>query len=141
MSPDWIMGLFGGGLIGLAGAIYLLLNGRVMGASGILGGLLDASGGDNAYERAAFLFGLIGFPVVLSFFMDIGPTLATKNVWLLIGAGILVGIGTRIGAGCTSGHGVCGISRFSIRSIVATIVYIVAGIAAYAALSAMGGAA
>lgn len=141
MSPDWIMGLVGGLLIGLAGAIYLLLNGRVMGASGILGGLLDATGGDNAYERAAFLFGLIGFPVILAFFMDIGPTFATKNIWLLIAAGLLVGVGTRLGGGCTSGHGVCGMSRFSVRSIVATVIYIAAGIAAFAALRAIGGVA
>ncbi|MEM9717593.1 MAG: hypothetical protein AAF826_13850, partial [Pseudomonadota bacterium] len=139
MPMEWVMGLVGGLMIGTAAAVYLLLNGRIMGASGILGGLLDGSGAGNALPRAAFLVGLIVFPVVYALFAEINPTRATTNIPLLIIAGLLVGIGTRMGGGCTSGHGVCGMSRLSVRSIVATIIYITAAIVALAFLKAVGG--
>lgn len=126
MSMDWIWGLTGGLLIGLGAAVYLLGNGRIMGASGILGGLLDRS--DRAGERLAFLAGVIGIPALLAPFLTPQPqTHLTGNIGLVIAAGLLVGLGTRIANGCTSGHGVCGISRLSLRGIVATIVYIAAG--------------
>ena len=126
MSIDWLLGLFGGLLIGLAGAIFLLGNGRIMGASGLIGGLVDRSASGAWPERIAFLAALIVVPALLQFGIPV-TTGATTSPFLLILAGICVGIGTRIANGCTSGHGVCGISRVSIRGIVATIVYIGAG--------------
>ena len=114
-------------MIGIAGAIFLLFNGRIMGASGIIGGLVDGSGRSNAMERIAFLVGLIVVPGVIAFAMGGANTNVTGNIAVVIAAGLLVGIGTRIANGCTSGHGVCGISRFSLRGIVATVFYIGAG--------------
>jgi uncharacterized protein len=128
MEMDWIWGLIGGGLIGLGGAVFLLGNGRIMGASGIIGGLVDGSGWHNAAERLVFLVGVIVVPILLLPFYKGGvDTHATSNVAVLIAAGVLVGLGTRIANGCTSGHGVCGISRLSLRGIVATVFYILAG--------------
>ncbi len=127
MEQDWIMGLIGGLLIGLAGSVYLLGNGRIMGASGIIGGLVDGSGRNSWKERGAFLTGLVVLPILLLPFLNGTQTNLTQNPVLLIAAGLLVGIGTRIANGCTSGHGVCGISRLSLRGIVATVFYILAG--------------
>lgn len=127
MPMDWILGLTGGVLIGLAGAVYLLGNGRVMGASGIIGGLVDGSAHSAWSERVAFLAALILVPAVLQFGLPVATGAAAAPVLLII-AGLCVGIGTRIANGCTSGHGVCGISRLSIRGIVATLVYIGAGV-------------
>ncbi len=128
MEQDWIWGLVGGGLIGLGGAVYLLGNGRIMGASGIIGGLVDASGKDTAKERLAFLAGVILLPVLLMPLYDTPISTHVTDNWLvIIAAGLLVGVGTRIANGCTSGHGVCGISRFSLRGIVSTVFYILAG--------------
>ncbi|WP_425039646.1 YeeE/YedE family protein [Primorskyibacter sp. S187A] len=125
METDWIYGLAGGLMIGLAGAIYLLGNGRIMGASGLLGGIVD--GTDRRGERWAFLGGLIGVPALWA--LTLGPfdSHVTTAPGLLIAAGLLVGFGTRIANGCTSGHGVCGISRLSVRGIVATLFYLGAG--------------
>ena len=127
MPLDWIFGLIGGILIGCAGAVYLLGNGRIMGASSIVGGLVDGSGRAEWRERAAFLAGLVGVPAVLYALGSTVDTQLTPNWAMVIAAGLLVGLGTRIGNGCTSGHGVCGISRMSPRGIVATLVYIGAG--------------
>ncbi|OUD10590.1 hypothetical protein BVC71_03610 [Marivivens niveibacter] len=133
MQIDWLFGLAGGVIIGLAGAVYLLVNGRIMGASGIIGGLVDGSAGSQAKERIWFLVGLFGVPTVLALLLgDIrgdGPaeTYATSNLAAVIIAGLLVGVGTRMANGCTSGHGVCGISRLSLRGIAATVFYIMAG--------------
>ena len=127
MPVDWIYGLAGGLLIGMAGAMFLLVNGRIMGASGLIGGLVDGSGKSNRNERISFLVGLAAVPAVLVLLFARGETHATDNVALLIAAGLLVGVGTRIANGCTSGHGVCGISRLSFRGIVATVFYMVAG--------------
>lgn len=127
METDWILGLAGGGLIGCAAAGYLLVNGRIMGASGILGGLVDGSARDTASERAAFLAGLALVPALLALVWGGAETHLTSNFAVVILAGLLVGIGTRIANGCTSGHGVCGISRLSLRGIVATVFYIGAG--------------
>lgn len=129
IPSDWLFGLTGGLMIGFAAALYLLMNGRIMGASGILGGVVDGSGRSDVGERLAFLAGLVGLPALWSLAGQMPATNATTNVGLLIAAGLLVGIGTRIGSGCTSGHGVCGMSRLSVRSIVATIIYIAAGVA------------
>lgn len=124
---DWLWGLIGGLLIGTGGAVFLLGNGRIMGASGILGGLVDGSGRHNWAERAVFLLGVFALPLLL--LPTLGPvdTHATSNSFVLIAAGLCVGVGTRIANGCTSGHGVCGISRLSLRGIVATVFYIMAG--------------
>jgi uncharacterized membrane protein YedE/YeeE len=127
MNPDWIYGLLGGMLIGTGGAVYLLANGRIMGASGIIGGLVHGSGRSTMWERISFLAGLALIPVVLLWFLGPKETHATGNFALLIAAGLLVGVGTRLANGCTSGHGVCGISRLSLRGMVATVFYILAG--------------
>jgi len=127
MEQDWLYGLLGGGIIGVAGAIYLLFNGRIMGASGIAGGLIDGSGRGDGGERLSFLAGLVGVPAVLALVFGAPQTNITTNLAVLIAAGLLVGVGTRIANGCTSGHGVCGISRLSMRGIVATCFYIGAG--------------
>ncbi|WP_341366474.1 YeeE/YedE thiosulfate transporter family protein [Yoonia sp. BS5-3] len=127
MHIDWIMGLAGGVLIGVAGAIFLLANGRIMGASGLLGGLVDGTGQHDWAERAAFIAGLVVTPAIIAFAMGGAQTHLTGNIAVILIAGILVGIGTRLANGCTSGHGVCGISRLSLRGIVATVFYIGAG--------------
>lgn len=139
MEADWIAGLLGGLMIGTAGAMYLLFNGRVMGASGILGGLVDGSAGPTAKERLAFLTGLIAVPALLVLPVGGANTHLTDNLAQVIAAGLLVGLGTRIGNGCTSGHGVCGISRLSLRGLVATICYIGAGALTVAAVRAVVG--
>ncbi|HEV8034761.1 YeeE/YedE family protein [Yoonia sp.] len=127
MPIDWIMGLVGGVLIGTAAAIFLLVNGRIMGASGIIGGLVDGSGRSDWQERAAMIAGLFIVPGIAALAMGGSETNLTSNWAIIIAAGLLVGIGTRIANGCTSGHGVCGISRLSLRGIVATAFYIGAG--------------
>lgn len=127
MHTDWIWGLAGGGLIGTAAAVFLLVNGRVMGASGIIGGLIDGSGRADWAERAALIAGLFIVPAIVAIAMGGSETHLTSN-WLVVSvAGLLVGVGTRLANGCTSGHGVCGISRLSLRGIVATVFYIGAG--------------
>ena len=129
IPTEWIWGLGGGILIGCAAALFLLVNGRIMGASGILGGLIDGSGHSNALERLAFLAGLIVVPGLVAVSMGGAQTFLTDNWAVIIIGGLCVGIGTRIANGCTSGHGVCGISRFSARGIVASIIYVAAGAA------------
>jgi uncharacterized protein len=127
MEQDWIWGLIGGLVIGTAGAVYLLANGRIMGASGILGGLVDGSGRATWAERAAFIAGLVLMPILFVPLYDSVDTHLTSNLTVVVIAGLLVGLGTRIANGCTSGHGVCGISRLSLRGMVATVFYILAG--------------
>lgn len=127
MHQDWIFGLAGGLLIGLGGAVYLLGNGRIMGASGIIGGLIDGSARNQARERLVFLASVVIMPLLLApFFTDVSTHL-TKNTAVIVVAGLLVGVGTRIANGCTSGHGVCGLSRLSPRGIVATFVFLLSG--------------
>ena len=127
MPMDWIWGLIGGLLIGTGGAIYLLGNGRIMGASGIIGGLIDGSGRSTAGERLTFLAGVVLLPVLLMPFYGAVDTQITDNWPVLAIAGVLVGTGTRLANGCTSGHGVCGMSRLSLRGFVATGCYVLAG--------------
>jgi uncharacterized protein len=128
IEQDWIWGLVGGLMIGAGGAVYLLGNGRIMGASGILGGLIDGSGRSTAVERLVFLAALLVTPMILIplYSVDIS-THVTDNWAVLVAAGLAVGVGTRIANGCTSGHGVCGISRLSLRGIAATVTFLVAG--------------
>ena len=140
MPVEWIAGLIGGLMIGGAAAIFLLVNGRIMGASGLLGGLVDGSGRDDAGERLALIAGLILVPGALAWAAGGADTHLTPNLGLIVVAGLLVGLGTRLANGCTSGHGVCGISRLSLRGIVATLVYIGAGAATVIALRGVWGA-
>ncbi len=125
---DWVWGLVGGLMIGTAAALFLLGNGRIMGASGLIGGLVDRSGWGDWPERVAFLAALVVVPaLMLPFYAVEVSTNITSNLAIVIAGGLLVGIGTRLANGCTSGHGVCGISRFSLRGIVATVFYLLAG--------------
>ena len=131
MAIDWTHftpwpALAGGVLIGLAAAAFVLLNGRIAGISGILGGLLRPARGDVA-GRAAFLAGLVGAPLAYGLFAALPAVRIDAGVPALVAAGLLVGLGTRYGAGCTSGHGVCGLSRLSPRSLVATLSFMAAG--------------
>lgn len=123
------LGLFGGALIGAAASLLLVASGRVAGISGILGGLLDWPRGDTTW-RVAFLAGLVMGGALLRAFAEgaIGAPAVTSPLLLAV-AGLLVGFGTRLGNGCTSGHGVCGVSRLSGRSIAATTVFMTLGIA------------
>ncbi len=118
--------LAGGVLIGLAAALFVLLNGRIAGISGILGGLLKPVQGDVSW-RVAFLLGLLASPFVYALFASV-PAPRIDAGWGALGlAGVLVGAGTRYGSGCTSGHGVCGLSRLSPRSLAATAAFMGAG--------------
>lgn len=124
---DWasatpVSALAGGVLIGLAAALLLVLNGRIAGISGILGGLLQPAASDNAW-RVCFLLGLVAAPWMYSQVFVLPEAQVSQGANLLIIAGLLVGFGTRLGGGCTSGHGVCGIARLSPRSIVATMIF------------------
>jgi uncharacterized membrane protein YedE/YeeE len=122
------MSLLGGLLIGTASALFILANGRIAGISGILGGLLRPTSGDVVW-RLAFLLGLLVAPAVLApFVAPVIPTIEAGPTTLII-AGLLVGIGTRYGGGCTSGHGVCGLSRLSPRSLIATLAFMGTGMA------------
>jgi hypothetical protein len=114
-------------MIGGSAAVFLLWNGRIMGVSGVLGGLVDRSGWHDWTERAVFLAGNVAAPLVLIWTVWPTATHLTSNWAVIIAAGLLVGIGTRLANGCTSGHGVCGISRLSLRGIVATVFYVIAG--------------
>ena len=127
IEQDWIYGFVGGLLIGLGGAVYLLVNGRIMGASGILGGLIDGSGMRTFWERVSFIAGVVLMPVLLYPLFKNVDTHVTSNLLVLVIAGLFVGVGTRLANGCTSGHGVCGISRLSLRGVSATVFYIMAG--------------
>ncbi|QKY05266.1 YeeE/YedE family protein [Janthinobacterium lividum] len=118
--------LAGGMLIGLAAALLILFNGRIAGISGILGGLLRPRSGDLGW-RIAFLAGLIGTPLLYQLWQALPPVQIDAGTPGLIVAGLLVGVGVRYGAGCTSGHGVCGLSRLSPRSLAATIAFMAAG--------------
>ena len=134
MSIDWQSftpwaSLAGGILIGAAASLLILLNGRIAGISGILGGLFRPKKGDIGW-RAAFIAGLIGAPLIYRLFTELPAIQIDANNGVLIAAGLIVGIGTRYGSGCTSGHGVCGLSRLSLRSLVATITFMAAGFAA-----------
>ena len=124
---DWLWGFAGGLLIGAAAALYMLMNGKIMGISGIFGGLVDRSGWSDWPERLVFVAALIAVPAVLASVNPGTSTHITGNWLVIIAGGALVGLGTRMANGCTSGHGVCGMARLSPRSIVATAVYVLAG--------------
>jgi len=118
----------GGVLIGCAAAMLLLFNGRIAGVSGIAGGLLAPQRGDIAW-RVAFVIGLLAAPVAFRLFGRMPFPRIDAGFGVLVVAGLLVGLGTSYGSGCTSGHGVCGLSRLSPRSLVATLAFMAAGMA------------
>jgi uncharacterized protein len=118
--------LAGGVLIGIAAAMLILLNGRIAGISGVLGGLLRPLQGDVGW-RVAFVLGLLLAPALYALVMKLPVLRIDAEYGALVLAGLLVGVGTRYGNGCTSGHGVCGISRLSPRSLAATALFMVAG--------------
>ena len=123
-----VSGAIGGALIGLASVMFMALNGRVAGISGILGGLLSGIDGQSL-SRVLFLIGLISGPIMFLLLTGGYPSVTIQaSTPTLIIAGLLVGFGTRLGSGCTSGHGICGVSRLSPRSIVATIMFVAFGI-------------
>ena len=134
MNIDWahftpFASLTGGIILGIASAIFILVNGRILGISGILGGLMPPKLGDT-FWRIAFLLGLFSVPTVFHAVVPTeyitAPRIDATDMMVVI-AGLLVGIGTRYASGCTSGHGVCGLSRLSPRSLVATISFMSAG--------------
>lgn len=133
MQIDWASftpwsAVIGGAIIGVAAAMFALVNGRIAGISGIVGGLIRPSYPDLAW-RAAFVLGLVLAPVIYSRAAALPAIAIDADYATIIVAGVLVGVGTRYGAGCTSGHGVCGVSRLSPRSLVATVLFMAAGFA------------
>lgn len=131
MTIDWInftpyASLAGGLLIGCATVIFVMFNGRVAGISGIVGGLLNSTRDDTSW-RIAFVGGLVLSPLVFALVSPLPKVQIETSYSVLIVAGLLVGLGTRYGSGCTSGHGVCGLSRRSPRSMVATVAFMFAG--------------
>jgi uncharacterized membrane protein YedE/YeeE len=120
--------LIGGAIIGAAAALFAVLNGRIAGVSGILGGLARPQAGDISW-RIAFVAGLIAAPLAWALFAALPEIRVDASVPVLVAAGLLVGVGTRYGGGCTSGHGVCGVSRMSPRSIAATLAFMATGFA------------
>lgn len=131
MTIDWNnftpwMSFSGGLLVGIATAMLLIFNGRIAGISGIVAGLMKPIRGDVSW-RSAFIIGLLISPIIYSFAAPLPAIKTDASYTTLLIAGLLVGIGTRFGSGCTSGHGICGLSRRSPRSVVATIAFIFAG--------------
>ncbi|MDY7067296.1 hypothetical protein PsexTeo8_37720 [Pseudomonas extremaustralis] len=131
MTVDWInftpwSSLAGGALIGLAASLFAVGNGRIAGISGLIGSVLQR-GSEGVSEKALFLLGLLVAPLLWGLFAVL-PLIEFQSGWLgLILAGVLVGVGTRYGSGCTSGHGVCGLSRLSPRSMAATLCFMFSG--------------
>jgi uncharacterized membrane protein YedE/YeeE len=122
-----VSAFLGGLVIGLAVILFFALNGRLIGISGIARNFLNSN--DKRFDNFLFLIGLILGPIIYQFFSkEVVSINITNSIYLLGIAGLLVGLGTSIGSGCTSGHGICGISRFSLRSIIATITFMIVGI-------------
>lgn len=130
LSPDFTpwASLLGGALIGLSAGLFILLNGRIAGISGLLGSLL-AKHAEGRAEKALFLLGLLASPWLWSLFATLPGASIQAGGAALVLAGLLVGLGTRYGAGCTSGHGICGLSRLSLRSLVAVACFMGSGFA------------
>ena len=132
MQIDWlsftpIPSLLGGILLGIAAALYVHLHGRILGISGIVSGLLHPKPNDVVW-RLAFVLGMLSAPICAAFIFGIRPILEIDTGWYaILVAGLLVGFGAQYGSGCTSGHGICGLSRLSPRSLVATCTFIGAG--------------
>ena len=132
--------LAGGVLIGLAASLLLIGYGRVAGVSGIAGNLLLGKPGDRAW-RGAFLLGLLLAGALVAWLMPEAVGTSPRSLASIAAAGLLVGVGTRLGSGCTSGHGVCGLSRLSPRSLVATLAFMLSGVVTVTLLRWLGGAA
>jgi|SRR5579871_4477352 len=129
MHP-FVLAAIGGVLIGISAVLLMMLSGRIAGISGIVGGLLPPAPAPDRSWRLAFVLGLIGAPALLRAVTgDAHIGAPTVGMPMLVVAGLLVGIGTALGSGCTSGHGICGISRLSPRSIIAVLVFMATGIA------------
>ncbi|ANI30034.1 YeeE/YedE [Yersinia entomophaga] len=131
MNIDWMnftpySAAAGGIILGCSVALFWVFNGKITGISGIFGGLLAGKKGDISW-RLAFLIGLIASPLVYALFLPLPAIRIDADIGTLVAAGLLVGIGTRYGSGCTSGHGVCGLSRFSLRSLAATLSFMLGG--------------
>jgi len=132
MQIDWlsftpIPSLLGGIILGVAAALYVLFHGRILGISGIISGLLRPKSGDRAW-RMALILGLLTAPLLAALLFEIHPIVEVEADWLaVVIAGLLVGFGTQYSSGCTSGHGICGLSRLSPRSLVATVSFMTAG--------------
>jgi uncharacterized protein len=136
---DALAGLAGGALIGLSAAIFLIASGRIAGISGIVGGLITSKLPDWWSENLLFIAGLAVAPVIWSLTVARPEIIITHTVPLLVAGGLLVGFGSRLGAGCTSGHGVCGMSRLSKRSVLATLTFMAVAIATVALMRAVIG--
>jgi uncharacterized membrane protein YedE/YeeE len=139
MSNEFLMAAAGGGIIGMATVMLFWLNGRLAGISGIVNGVFSRTFADIGW-RATFLFGLICGGLIFQALT--GEALITRDdypIGLSVAAGLLVGFGTRLGNGCTSGHGICGISRLSVRSVAATLTFIAVGMLVATTLNWFGG--
>ena len=136
----WQRGLAGGLLIGAAAALLLAANGRIAGISGVLGGLLGAQPFSDRRWRLLFVLGLLVGGLLMAKLVGLHYTPVAGSLAVTLVAGLLVGFGTRMGNGCTSGHGVCGIARFSRRSIIATLTFMGAGFATVFVLRLLGDA-
>ena len=144
MNLDWnaftpAAALAGGGLIGAAAGVFVLFNGRIAGISGVLGGLVNPTRGDLGW-RVVFILGLVAAPLAYALFATLPECRIDAGWGALVIAGLLVGVGTRYGSGCTSGHGVCGLSRLSLRSLAATVTFMSAGFATVFVLRHLVGA-
>ncbi|MDR2990059.1 MAG: YeeE/YedE family protein [Providencia alcalifaciens] len=142
MTIDWAhftpgSAAIGGVLIGLAVAILLIFNGRIVGISGILAGVLKPTKGDTAW-KLAFIVGILVAPLLFITFVYTPEVTIATSTPLLIAAGLLVGFGTRLGSGCTSGHGICGMARFSRRSMVAVVVFMLVAFITVAVINHFG---
>ncbi|ETT01027.1 YeeE/YedE family protein [Providencia sp. PROV188] len=142
MTIDWAhftpgSAAIGGVLIGLAVAILLIFNGRIAGISGILAGVLKPTKGDTAW-KLAFIVGILVAPLLFITFVYTPEVTIATSTPLLIAAGLLVGFGTRLGSGCTSGHGICGMARFSRRSMVAVVVFMLVAFITVAVINHFG---
>ncbi len=132
MQIDWLSftpvpSLLGGMILGVAAALYVLLHGRILGISGIVSGLIHPKLGDTAW-RWGLILGIFSSPFWASLFFDIRPIVVVDTDWFgIVIAGLLVGFGSQYASGCTSGHGICGLSRLSPRSLVATLTFMSAG--------------
>jgi uncharacterized protein len=128
MQPEWLYGLWGGLLIGTASAIYLLAIGRIAGISGILGNLVNLTSPQDLTRSILFLGGILVGAIATQAVTGAPGIEVHRSITLLIVGGLLVGFGTRLGSGCTSGHGVCGMSRLSKRSLIATAIFMATAI-------------
>jgi len=130
MVDAYLLSLFGGILIGFAASLLLLFNGKIFGVSGIVGGVISPQKGETAWKIAALAGLILGGLLMGLFRFDVFSSVPPSPTAILVASGLLVGFGSRLGNGCTSGHGVCGVARFSPRSITATVLFTVAGMLA-----------